>query len=164
MKKILVLIFLIFSCCLASSAEVYEAKYCPVAQTKDTGNGVAKLLSNVTGINFASSKAAELAIQKVIKTQLGSKTNIEITPYSIGSLINGKFKKMTIESKSLNLAGLYVSKFDAGTVCDYNQVGVKENNLLFKENFVMGFSSEISNGRYLRLLHQSPTGKLQSSI
>ena len=144
MKRFLIFTILIFFV-QSAYAEVYEAKYCPVVQNKNTGNGVSKVLSNVTGINFASTKAAELAIQKVIKSELGSKTNIEIYPYSIGSLINGKFKKMTIESKSLNLGGVYVSKFNAATVCDYNQVGVKDNNLLFKENFVMSFSGKVTN-------------------
>ena len=51
---------------------------------------------------------------------------------------------MTITSKSMNLGGIYVSKFDAGTVCEYNHIGVKDKNLLFKENFVMSFSGKIT--------------------
>ena len=145
MKKIFILLIMLVVVSISVKAEVYEAKYCAVPQKEKTGNGISTVLSNVTGVNFVSTKAAELAIQKAIKAQLGSKANIELYPYTLGSLIQGKFKKMTIEAKSLNLTGLYVSKFDAGTVCEYNQVGVKDNNLLFKENFVMEFSGKITN-------------------
>ena len=144
MKRIFILIITLFMGILPSFSEVYEAKYCPVPKEEKTGSTLSKVVSAVTGSTFASSKAAELAIQKVIKTQLGSNANIELYPYTLASLIQGIFKKMTIESKSLNLGGVYVSKFDAETVCEYNHIGVKDNNLLFKENFVMSFSGKIS--------------------
>lgn len=145
MKKFFLIVIVFFMSFQYSFAEIYEAQYCAVPQKEEKSNTVSAVLSNITGTNFLSSKAAELAIQKVIKKELGSNTNVELYPYSLGSLIQGKFKKMTIESKSLNLTGLYVSKFNAQTVCEYNQVGVKDNNLLFKENFVMGFSGKITN-------------------
>ena len=144
MKKLFIfLTALILGICPAFS-EVYEAKYCPAPKEEKTGNALSKVISAVTGSTFASSKAAELAIEGVIKSQLGSNTNIELYPYSLGSLIQGIIKKMTITSKSMNLGGIYVSKFDAGTVCEYNHIGVKDKNLLFKENFVMSFSGKIT--------------------
>lgn len=147
MKKILCLISCLFLLAINkgfTQTDITEMKYCAVAQEQDTGNKLSKVVSNVSGANFISTKAAELAIQKAIRTQLGSGTNVEIYPYTLGSLIQGKFKKMTLDSKSLNLAGLHVSNFSAATLCDYNQVGVKDNNLLFKENFVMKFSGKIT--------------------
>ena len=146
MKKILFLILCLILFIPKSMAqdEIYETKYCAAAQEQDTGNALSKVVSNVSGANFISTKAAELAIQKAVKAQLGSGTNVEIYPYTLGSLIQGKFKKMTLDSKSLNLAGLHVSDFNASTLCEYNQVGVKDNNLLFKENFVMKFSGKIT--------------------
>ena len=144
MKRILVLIMTLMIGILPVFSEVYEARYCPVAKHEETGNKLSKLISAVTGSNFASSKAAELAIQKIIKAQLGP-VNVELYPYTLGSLIHGIFKKMTISGKSLNFGGIYVSKFDAQTVCEYNHIGVKDNNLLFKENFVMSFSGKITN-------------------
>ena len=157
MKKIIIILYLIFCCNFAySQTEIEEAKYCaPVPKTNETGNAISKVLSNVTGFNFASSKAAEMAIQQAIKTQLGSNTNIEIYPFTVASLLQGKFKKMTLDSKSINFSGLYVSNFGASTLCEYNQVGVKENNLLFKENFVMQFSGRISE-EDLKNITESP--------
>ena len=144
MKKILILIITLIINITPVFSEIYEAKYCPAPKEEKTGNAFTKIISAVTGSTFASSKAAELAIEGVIKSQLGSNANIELYPYSLGSLIQGIFKKMTITSKSLNLGGIYVSKFDAGTVCEYNHLWVKDSNLLFKENFVMSFSGKIS--------------------
>ena len=130
---------------LPSFSEIYEAKYCAVPKEEKTGSKLSRLINAITGSTFTSSKAVELAIQKIIKTQLGSNTNIELYPYTLGSLIQGIFKKMTITSKSLNLGGVYVSEFDAQTVCDYNHIWVKDNGLLFRENFVMSFSGEINS-------------------
>ena len=146
MKKLvfLILCLVLFIPKSIAQNEIKEIKYCAAASEHDTGNALSKAVSNISGANFLSTKAAELAIQKAIKAQLGSGTNVEIYPYTISSLMQGKFKKMTLNSKSLNLAGLYVSDFNASTLCDYNQVGVKENNLLFKENFVMKFSGKIT--------------------
>lgn len=144
MRKLFILFTVFWFSILPSFSEVYEAKYCPISKTEETGSTFSKVISAVTGSTFASSKAAELAIQKIIKAQLSSNANIEIYPYSLTSLIQGIFKKMTINSKSLNLGGIYVSKFESETVCDYNHIGVKDNNLLFKENFVMSFSGMIT--------------------
>ena len=144
MRRFLVVILFLMIGISPVFAEVYEAKYCALPKEEKTGNTFSKVISAVTGSVFASSKAAELAIQKVIKTQLGSNTNIELYPYTIGSLVQGIFKKMTISAKSLNLGGIYVSNFDAKTVCEYNHIWVKDSNLLFKENFVMSFSGKIS--------------------
>ena len=146
MKRIFIFITVLIIIILPAFAEVYEKKYCAVSlKTSDTGNIISKVLSNATGANFVSTKAAELAIQKAIKTQLGSNTNVEIYPYTLTSLLQGKFKKMVLKSKSINFTGFHVSGFEAATVCDYNQVGVSDNNLLFKENFVMQFSGKITD-------------------
>ncbi|MBQ7450110.1 hypothetical protein IJS77_01735 [bacterium] len=164
MKKIFILITALIITVIPAFAEVYEAKYCAVPKEKETGSKLSKIISAVTGSTFTSSKAAELAIQKTIKAQLGSNVNIELYPYSLGSLIQGIFKKMTISAKSLNLGGIYVSEFDAQTVCDYNHIWVKDNNLLFKENFVMSFSGAInsddlektmSNPQYLKMVESA---------
>ena len=145
MKKIIVLIISFLMIVSQAFAEVAETRYCAVPENKETGSKLSKLISNVTGGNFLSTKAAEMAIQNVIKGQLGSNVNVELYPYTVGSLLQGKFKKMSITAKSLNLTGLYVSKFKAETLCEYNQVTVKNGELLFKENFVMGFSGKITN-------------------
>ena len=148
MKRFLILLLLLLLYPSISTAEdtITEAQFCAVASENETSvNGISKVINNVTGANFATSKAAELAIQKAIKTQLGSNVNVEIYPYTLSSILQGKFKTMTVDAKSLNLGGLYVSDFNASTICDYNQVAVKDNNLLFKENFVMKFSGKIND-------------------
>lgn len=149
---------------LPSFCEVYEAKYCAVPKEEKTGSNLSKVVSNITGSTFASTKAAELAIQKAIKTQLGSNTNVEIYSYTLGSLIQGIFKKMTLNSKFLNLNGIYISKFNASTVCDYNQVGVKDNNLLFKENFVMQFSGNITDSDLKNTMSSPQYLKMADSV
>ncbi len=127
MKKFLGLIFIIILSTNTAFSKVEEMKYCAIPTTEKTGNNFSKTMSNITGLNFTSTKMAELAIQKAIKTQLGSKTNVEIYPYTIGSLIQGKFKKLTLYSKLINLSGFYITKFNANTVCTYNHVGVSDN-------------------------------------
>ena len=166
MKKIIFLILFLFLFIPISAAqsEIKETKYCAVANEQDTGNALSKVVSNVSGANFISTKAAELAIQKAIKAQLGSGTNVEIYPYTLGSLIQGKFKKMTLDAKSLNLTGLNVSKFNATTLCDYNQIGVKDNNLLFKENFVMKFSGKITENDLKKTMSSSQYLALVDSV
>lgn len=156
MKRVFVFIIIFLSFMLKASAQIDEAKHCAVVDENKVVNKSSKLVSEVTGSNFISSKAVEFAIQNIIKKQLGAKTTVKIYPYSFGSLLQGKFKKMTINSKALAFSGIHISSFDAETICNYNQIGIKGNNLLFKENFVMKFLGKIDN-KDLEKTTNSPT-------
>ena len=58
MRKIFILVIVLFAWILPSFSEVYEAKYCAAVKEEKTGSTFSKVVSAVTGSTFASSKAA----------------------------------------------------------------------------------------------------------
>ncbi len=93
-----------------------------------------------------ATKIAELAVQSQIKKQFGSKgENVEIIPYSFGDFTKGKFKALTISIPQASSEDLAFSNFKAKTVCDFNHVIVEKKQVKFAQNFLMDFSTDITN-------------------
>lgn len=65
--------------------------------------------------------------------------------FSAKDLAAGRFKSLKITGKDLNFDGVFVSKFSAETVCDFNYVLVSKKDIKFKENFAMTYSMTVSD-------------------
>ena len=65
--------------------------------------------------------------------------------FSAKDLAAGRFKSLNIYGDNLNFDGIYVSKFNASTICDFNYIKATKKSVSFKENFAMNYSMTISD-------------------
>jgi len=143
-KKTIILLALAFGLQSASQATYSELSMCPEVPSSTSG-AVGNFLSNITGTNFIMTKIAESAAQKELKKEFNSKFNVELYPFGGKSLLDGKFKGVKLESKKIASDDLNTTNFSASSLCDYNHVTLKDNNLYFVENFLMEYSAQITN-------------------
>lgn len=144
MKKfLLVLGLMIFLTGQAFAVCDYSQMCAPKAY--DLSSKCARVTSNITGITFLSEKIADLIIKSQIKKITKGKLKVDMQSFSASDLAHGRFKSLKITGKNLDIDGAYISKLEAKTLCDFNYVQLNKKSIKFKENMVMGFSTEISN-------------------
>lgn len=143
MKKFI----LIFGLCFGFITPTFaysETYMC--AQIPPAGTGkVANVVSNATGTNFLFTKVAELIIQRDLKKQLNSNFNVELYSFGGKNLIDGKFKAITVKSKKIASNDINVSNFSAKSLCDFNQIALMGNDIIYIENFLMDFETQITD-------------------
>ncbi len=145
MKKFLSIIFLVFLLVQAqANAEDCYSKYCPVAPYPVSSNGVQNL-QKYTGINFISRHIAQSIIKSQLKKETKGKYKVNMALYGTKDLMNGKFKSLHFVGTGLNADGIYISKLEAKTLCDFNSVELNKNTLKFRENMAMSFNMEITS-------------------
>ena len=144
MKKIsLIILGLFLSATIAQSA--IDTSLC-AQQPYNVSNKFSQVMSTITGLNFTATKAAELSIQSQLKKELGSKgADVEITPYSTGDFVKGKFKSISIDIPSASHEDFAFSNFKAQSMCEFNHVIVEKKQISFAENFLMSFSTDFTN-------------------
>ncbi len=143
MKRIFLTFFAILFFTNITFAQNYK-NLCAQAPYPVSGS-VGQFFSNITGANFILTKIAENSLQKELKRKLGSDFNIELYAYGAKNYHDGKFKGVTLDSKSLNYQGLYATDFKAASICDYNYVTNKYGDLYFGENFLMEYEAKITD-------------------
>ena len=118
--------------------------YC--AQPYDMSKTPTKVLTAITGMNFISKAVANSIIKKELKKSTGAKGfKVKMNSFSAKDLANGRFKGLDISGENLDFDGVYVSKFNANTVCDFNYVKATTKDVKFKENFIMKYNMIISD-------------------
>lgn len=144
MKKIsLIILGLFLGATIAQSA--IDTSLC-AQQPYNVSNKFSQVMSTITGLNFTATKAAELSIQSQLKKELGSKgADVEITPYSTGDFVKGKFKSISIDIPSASHEDFAFSNFKAQSMCEFNHVIVEKKQISFAENFLMSFSTDFTN-------------------
>ena len=121
-----------------------EASMCapaPTGAAKTVGN----FFSNITGTNFLVTKAAEIAIQNSLKKELTSKFNVQLKAFGGKSFIDGQFRSISLESKRINSSDINATNFSAKSICEYNQIKLVKDEVYFLENFLMDFSTKITD-------------------
>ena len=132
---------LAFAASIISDCE--ELSVCP-ATTKVNGP-VSSFFSKVTGMNLLVSGILESQIKKQMDKALDANFKIDIVPFGAKTLLNGEFKSFTAHSDYMNLEGLYLSNINAESLCSYNHFVYKDNNIYTAENFLLGFSADITS-------------------
>ncbi|MDD3436646.1 MAG: LmeA family phospholipid-binding protein [Candidatus Gastranaerophilales bacterium] len=103
-----------------------------------------QFFSNTTG----STTLAENFANQLIKQKLQQVTNqdfdVDLQAFSLGELIQGKFKSLTISGKNVELEGIHISSLKVQTLCGFNNVNLKNRPLTLDENIVLGFWLEVS--------------------
>lgn len=111
----------------------------------DLSSKTEQITSRATGMTFIAEKIAQSIIKHELKKATKEKFKVEMKSYSAKDLLQGKFKSLRIYGKHLNIDDVYLSSFEAKTVCDFNYVQVTKKSIKFKENMVMDYSMEITN-------------------
>ena len=150
MKKIILAFIMVMLFGVYSYADEVS-DYC-AAEPKEVGNSFTRFMSNVTGMNFLKTKAYETVIQNALKKEMNSKFNVEIKAFGANTLSNGKFEKITLESKNIESPYLYVTDFKAESLCSYNNVNFEDDKFYFQENFVGKFEGKITDSDLKKML------------
>ena len=138
MKKNVVLILsLLLSC-------AYAQDYYQFCSTKTPNRNIQGAISSVLGMNILSRNIIENQIERAIKKETNSKFTIKINNFFMSNILSGEFKSISAKSKRLTSDGLYLSNIKANSICNYNKVSFKDNNLFIDENIVLKFSAQIT--------------------
>ena len=141
MKKLLVL--LSFLLILPANAQNYNI-VCPSESLAIIEKE--SVLNKLTGLNFASKKIAEIAIQKVLNDEFyKSNINAYLDIFNISRLRNGEFAGLTLKSKKLRYRALSMTNFYAQTVCGYNKITQLNKKVYFPINLPLKFEGTITN-------------------
>lgn len=148
MKKLVLVFGAIWGlmiCCTTQAFAVCDyTTMCP-ANPYDLSSKGCQITSKITGMTFLAEKIAQSIIKKELKKATKEKFKVEMKSYSANDLLHGRFKSLKISGKNLEIDGVYLTSLELKTLCDFNYVELDKKNIKFRENMVMGFSTEISN-------------------
>lgn len=138
------ILFIIFCLILSNTAYADNCSIiCPKESTRIIEGET--LLNKITGINFVSEKIAESLIQKELKEALNSSFNANLSIFSVKRLKTGEFKSLTLKSKRIGYKALYMSNFQAQTICPFNRIVYKKNRIYYPNDLPFKFESFITN-------------------
>ena len=169
MKKIILVLTIIFISINPLFAKDF-LQYCPINNAQKTFSGnIASLL----GVNFLSRNIIEHEISKNLKKQTNSNFKVSVDNFYGINVLGGEFKSLKANSKNFNYNGLYTSNLNIETLCPYNSVLFKDNELFFKENMVLKYSTDITQNdldktfeskEYKSVIDKMNNDKILSSI
>lgn len=140
------LIALLTTIMLTSSITFAEdlTQFC--AQPYDMSMKGTKFLTAITGMNFLSRAIANSVVKSELKKSTGAKGfKVKMNSFSAKDLAAGRFRGLDISGDNLDFDGVYVTQFNANTVCDFNYVKATTKDIKFKENFIMKYNMTISD-------------------
>ncbi len=142
LKKFLLILII---CLMAQAhAKSLEERYC-AQKPYPVGGIVARGISNISGTNLIFTKLAELQMQSALKKELNSNFNVELYAFGGKNLIDGKFKRLTLSARKIKSEDINLHNFHGETLCGYNRIVLKDDNIYFDENFLFGFRGKMSN-------------------
>ncbi len=144
MKKFSLILILIIFCSVQTRAACDYSKMC-APEPYDLSSKACRITSRTTGMTFLAEKIVQFIIKKELKKATKERFKAEIKSYSAKDLLQGRFKSLKISGKNLEMEGVYLTRFEAKTICDFNYVGLEKNSIKFKENMAMKFLIEISD-------------------
>lgn len=116
------------------------------AQPYDMSMKGTKFLTAITGMNFLSRAIANSVVKSELKKSTGAKGfKVKMNSFSANDLAAGRFRGLDISGDNLDFDGIYVTQFNANTVCDFNYVKATTKDIKFKENFIMKYNMTISD-------------------
>lgn len=144
MKKIILTLCLVAFYAIPVFAQCDYTDFC-AQKPYDLSSKAGQITSNVTGMTFLSEKVAQAIIRHELKKETKAKFKVEMKSYSANDLMHGRFKSLRISGKKLNIEGIHLSSLDVKTLCNFNYVVPQKKSVVFKENMVLGFATEISS-------------------
>ena len=112
----------------------------------DLTSGFSRGMSTVTGQKFLSEKIGEKLVKKAIKKNITSgDIKVDLDAYSVRDLKAGRFKSLEINGKNVDIQGVYISSFNAKTLCNFNYIANdKRGNYIVKEDIPASFNAIIT--------------------
>lgn len=142
-KKSFLSLVLISALSLSASASDMST-YC--ASPHDLSLKGTQILTNVTGMTLLTQAVANSIVKSELKKSTGANGfKVKMKSFSAKDLVDGRFKSLNITGKNLNFDGVYVSEFNANTVCNFNYIKATKKNVYFKDNFVMNYNMTVSD-------------------
>ena len=164
MKKIIFTLALLLAVSQMCMAVECESSCCTAPY--DLTSGFSRFVSTVTGQNFIAEKVGESLVKKAIKKNIVSgKISANLDSYSTRDLKAGRFKSLEITGKDVDIEGIYISYFNAKTLCDFNYIAKdKDNNYIVKENIPIAFNTEITEEDLNKTMNSSDYKRLIDDI
>lgn len=161
MKKI-ILSFVLLLAVQGVQAQDCSTLKCPAPY--DLTSGFSRGMSTVTGQKFLSEKIGEKLVKKAIKKNITSgDIKVNLDAYSVRDLKAGRFKSLEINGKNVDIQGVYISSFNAKTLCNFNYIANdKRGNYIVKEDIPASFNAIITeedlnktmlSSDYKRMIH-----------
>lgn len=147
---------------LALDESVCDTSMCP-AVPKVSGP-IASTLSKVTGMNFFVSKTIESQVKKQMDKALTADFKVKITPFGARSMMQGKFEKITAHADSAYIDGFYLSNINAESLCGYNHFLYKDGQVYTNENFLLGFTADVTSNDLQKIISTPEYMKLVNSM
>lgn len=143
MKKI-ILSFVLLLAVQGVQAQDCSTLKCPAPY--DLTSGFSRGMSTVTGQKFLSEKIGEKLVKKAIKKNITSgDIKVNLDAYSVRDLKAGRFKSLEINGKNIDIQGVYISSFNAKTLCNFNYIANdKKGNYIVKEDIPASFNAIIT--------------------
>ena len=143
MKKI-ILSFVLLLAVQGVQAQDCSTLKCPAPY--DLTSGFSRGMSTVTGQKFLSEKIGEKLVKKAIKKNITSgDIKFNLDAYSVRDLKAGRFKSLEINGKNVDIQGVYISSFNAKTLCNFNYIANdKRGNYIVKEDIPASFNAIIT--------------------
>lgn len=143
MKKI-ILSFVLLLAVQGVQAQDCSTLKCPAPY--DLTSGFSRGMSTVTGQKFLSEKIGEKLVKKAIKKNITSgDIKVDLDAYSVRDLKAGRFKSLEIDGKNVDIQGVYISSFNAKTLCNFNYIANdKKGNYIVKEDIPASFNAIIT--------------------
>lgn len=163
MKKI-VLGFVLLLAVQGAQAQDCSTLKCPAPY--DLTSGFSRGMSTVTGQKFLSEKIGEKLVKKAIKKNIVSgDIKADLDAYSVRDLKAGRFKSLEVSGKNVDIQGIYVSSFNAKTLCNFNYIANdKKGNYIVKEDIPVSFNAVVTEEDLNKTMNSSDYKRMIDDI
>ena len=163
MKKIVLGLVLLLAVQGAQAQDCSTLK-CPAPY--DLTSGFSRGLSTVTGQKFLSEKIGEKLVKKAIKKNIVSgDIKADLDAYSVRDLKAGRFKSLEVSGKNVDIQGIYVSSFNAKTLCNFNYIANdKRGNYIVKEDIPVSFNAVVTEEDLNKTMNSSDYKRMIDDI
>ena len=163
MKKIVLGLVLLLAVQGAQAKDCSTLK-CPAPY--DLTSGFSRGMSTVTGQKFLSEKIGEKLVKKAIKKNIVSgDIKADLDAYSVRDLKAGRFKSLEVSGKNVDIQGIYVSSFNAKTLCNFNYIANdKRGNYIVKEDIPVSFNAVVTEEDLNKTMNSSDYKRMIDDI
>ena len=163
MKKIVLGLVLLLAVQGAQAQDCSTLK-CPAPY--DLTSGFSRGMSTVTGQKFLSEKIGEKLVKKAIKKNIVSgDIKADLDAYSVRDLKAGRFKSLDVSGKNVDIQGIYVSSFNAKTLCNFNYIANdKRGNYIVKEDIPVSFNAVVTEEDLNKTMNSSDYKRMIDDI
>lgn len=99
----------------------------------------------ITGADFFERKTVEKIAEIYLKKTFHSPIKVQLKTKNARALRNGEFEKLKIKSSKIKTDGIYLTNFEAESICPYNKFLYKKDFLGFPYDIPIKFQTVLTN-------------------